>query len=68
MKPTVKITDASLFGNRLYGITQEYPKEHMAYENCVTPGNYVRTSTVVKVDGNLVETQRTIYDVVSWKT
>ena len=68
MKPTVKITDASLFGDRLYGITQEYPKEHAVYEGCVIPGRYIRTSPVVKVEGNLVETQRTVYDVVSWKT
>ena len=68
IKPTVKIRNASVAFGRLYGITDDYPKEHMGYEGCVTPGHTIQTSKIVKQDGDVIETERTIYNVTSWET
>ena len=65
-KPIVNIRDACIVGGRLFGVTDDYPTEHMGYPGCVTPGHMIQTSPIVKNDGNVVETQRTIYNVTSW--
>lgn len=71
-KPVIQIRNASFIdyhlpGQRaLYGIVEDYPEDHMVYPGCVTNGKYVTTSVVVNVDGDTVETKRSIYKVLSW--
>lgn len=70
-KPTVQIKDCYIFENYLginilSGITVDYPDEHKAYPGCLSNGERVYTSAVVAVDGDTVETLRTIYKVQNW--
>lgn len=66
-KPIVKITGAFIIGNRLFGVVHDYPESHHAYSGCVTNGREVTTSPIVSInktlDGDVVETQRTLYRV-----
>lgn len=71
MKPIVKIQDCSLLytlssNKMLTGIPMDYPDEHQAYPGCLSNGRRVYTSKVVSVEGNTVETLRTIYEVQNW--
>ena len=50
----------------LYGKTYDYPVDHMDFPGCVTPGKEIVTSPIIRHDGDLVETERTIYHVKSW--
>lgn len=71
-KPVIQIRNASFidypltYQRALYGIVEDYPEEHMYYPGCVTNGRYITTSAVVNVDGDIVETKRSIYKVLSW--
>ena len=65
-KPSVQIADAFVFGDRLCGKPLDYPEEHQHRAGAVTNGRTVITSKIIKVDGDTVETQRTIYNVVNW--
>ena len=67
-KPIVNIHQAYFFAGALVGIVKDYPDDHQAFPGAVTNGKEVRTSQIVKHDGNIVETQRTIYHVNSWLT
>lgn len=71
LKPTVQIKDCTLMPGgdgkeRLWGTVLDYPDEHQCYEGAVTNSKPVITSPVVKVCGQYVETQRTIYFVQNW--
>lgn len=66
MKPIIDINEAYIIGPHLYGVPVNYPEEHMYYKGAVPPGEYVRTSAIVKHEGNTVETMRTIYNVLTW--
>lgn len=71
MKPVVQIKDACIVGDPeivqvLFGTVLDYPEEHMVYEKAVTNGHIVRTSKIVEIRGDVVETERTIYQVQSW--
>jgi hypothetical protein len=66
MKPIVHIKDAMIFNNRLMGVVIDYPEEHQGYPGAVTNGKDVITSSIVSIEGDTVETQRTIYHVDSW--
>jgi len=73
IKPTVQIKDCYLEPHIsgcqiLSGVVLDYPDEHQFYSGCLTNGNRVWTSKVVSVDGNTVETLRTIYKVQNWIT
>lgn len=65
-KPVVNINNAFIENNRLYGITENYPKEHGVYEGCVSNTTLVQTSPIVHKEEDYVETERTIYFVKSW--
>ena len=70
-KPTVQITDCYLEGHPsgcqiLSGIPQDYPDEHQGYPGALRNGHRVWTSAVVSVEGDTVETLRTIYKVQNW--
>ena len=70
-KPTVQIKNCTLVNHPsgcqvLTGIVLDYPDEHQGFPGAVTNGQWVRTSAVVKVDGNTVDTLRTIYNVQNW--
>ena len=65
-KPIVHIKDAMFFNNRLMGVVIDYPEEHQGYPGAVTNGKDVITSSIVSIEGDTVETQRTIYHVDSW--
>jgi hypothetical protein len=70
-KPVIQIRNACFINypnkqQALSGIVEDYPEEHMGYPGCVTNGRYVTTSAVVNVDGDMVETQRSTYKVLSW--
>lgn len=71
-KPVIQIRNASFIYHpithkrELYGIVEDYPEDHMVYPGCLTNGGYVTTSAVVNVDGDTVETKRSIYKVLSW--
>lgn len=67
MKPTIDIKDAYILAGMLWGIPVDYPKEHQYYPGAVTPGKEVHTSSIVKHEGNRVETLRSIYNVLNWK-
>lgn len=71
-KPVIHIRNAGFIDypfthqRVLRGIVEDYPEDHMYYPGCVTNGGYVTTSAVVSVDGDTVETKRSIYKVLSW--
>ena len=70
-KPMVQIKDCLLVDHPsgcqvLTGIVLDYPDEHQGFPGAVTNGRWVCTSAVVNVDGNDVETLRTIYNVQNW--
>lgn len=65
-KPTVHIKNAYINNNRLLGVVLDYPDDHQGYPGAVTNGHAVITSPIVSHEGNVVETQRTIYHVDSW--
>ena len=70
-KPTVQITDCYLEDHPsgcqiLSGIPQDYPDEHQGYPGALRNGHRVWTSAVVSVEGDTVETLRTIYKVQNW--
>ena len=57
-KPTVQIKDYAFIGNILVGTALNHPRAPDGGE-CE-----VRTSTIVRRDGRLVETKNTIYELV----
>ena len=65
-KPIVHISNASIIANRLVGTVHDYPEEHQGYPGAVTNGKGVMTSSIVSIEGDRVETQRTVYIVDSW--
>lgn len=70
-KPTVQIKDCYLERHSpgcriLSGIPLDYPDEHQYYPGALRNGHRVWTSKVVSVDGDTVETLRTIYKVQNW--
>ena len=71
IKPTVQIKDCELLDHPsgcqvLTGIVLDYPDEHQGFPGAVINGRWVRTSAVVNVEGDTVETLRTIYNVQNW--
>ena len=66
-KPIVPIKDAMIIGNRLCGVPIDYPESHMAYPGCISNEKEVLTSQIINNDHELVETKRTIYQVINWK-
>lgn len=67
-KPTVKIRNAILVvddknRNRLTGYIDEHPKYPVMEED-----SFCRSSPVIDIEGNRVETMNTIYLVESWVT
>ena len=71
MKPEIKILNAFVMGNRLYGDVLNYPVEHEYFPGAVNGDGTkevksVVTSTIVRVDGDTIETERSIYKVQSW--
>lgn len=68
MKPTVNISNAFIIGDHLYGTVHNYPENHMVRPGCVSNNKgTVRTSKILYKKGNIVETQRTIYNVLNWE-
>lgn len=68
MKPTVNISNASFVGNRLHGTVHNYPESHMVEPGCVSNNvGTVLTSRIIYHRDDIVETERTIYNVLSWK-
>lgn len=65
-KPTVDIEDCFLLGDRLYGFPLNYPDNHQGFPGAVSGSKYVVTSPIISRDGNHVETERTIYNVINW--
>jgi hypothetical protein len=70
-KPTVQIADCYLENHPsgcqiLSGIPLDYPDEHQYYSGALRNGHRVWTSAVVSVEGDTVETLRTIYKVKNW--
>lgn len=59
LKPIVSIQDAIIIGSRMYG----YPVNH---PNMPVNGKQVVTSPILKVDGDRVETENSIYNVLNW--
>lgn len=71
MKPEVKILNAFIMYNRLYGDAVQYPVDHQYFPGAVHGDGYnelqsIVTSKIVKQDGDTIETERTIYKVQSW--
>jgi hypothetical protein len=62
-KPLVNIADAVLKGGRLYGFPSNHPDSQH-----VSNTKLVRTSTVIRQDDKYVETENTIYHIISWVT
>lgn len=69
-KPVVQIKDCFILPNGankiLSGVPIDYPDEHQWYPGALENGKRVFTSTIVSVDGDTVETRRTIYKVQNW--
>lgn len=74
-KPTVQIKDAYITEigywsdsnlGILSGIPLDYPDEHQYRLGALENGKRVWTSAIVKQEGNVVETRRTIYHVLNW--
>ena len=66
-KPIVYISEAYLYENSLFGTVHNYPTDHMVISGCVTNNSgTVRTSSILNREGDTIETQRTIYKVLSW--
>lgn len=65
-KPIVDIQDAFVCGPSLWGYPVNYPQSHVPDGHRVTNGKMIRTSTIIKVQGDIVETERTIYNVLNW--
>lgn len=73
MKPTVDISDCYIYTSspgreHLVGIVHNYPDDHMYYAGCVVNDALVATSPIVNKSSTTVETMRTIYNVLNWKT
>lgn len=60
-KPTVEIFNAIVQNNRLIGTVYDHPKlgQYMA-------GKYIKTSEIIGFNGLNVETNNTLYKVISW--
>lgn len=64
-KPEVDITDASIIKwhgsdkEVLVGIPINHPNQYLN-------GQEIRSSAIVKIEGNTVETRNTLYNVLSW--
>lgn len=71
-KPVVKCEDAlifDLFGKkRMECKPLNYPEDHMVRSGCVENNQYAITSEVVSFGSDFVETKRTYYHVLSWRT
>lgn len=69
-KPIVQIKDCFILPDGtnqiLTGIPIDYPDEHQYYPGALENGKRVFTSAIVSVDGDTVETSRTIYKVQNW--
>lgn len=67
-KPVVDIEQAFVFGGSLWGYPKNYPQEHVhpEAEHGISGVKLIRTSTIVSIQHDLVETLRTIYNVLSW--
>jgi hypothetical protein len=71
MKPVVKINDAFILrgmdSERLFGYPLDYPEEHQWYPGCIR-GGMIRTGPIVSKEDHIIETERTIYAVLSWES
>ena len=70
-KPTVDIQDCYIYADtmgreRLTGVVLNYPVLHKV--NYFKDGDRVITSPIVSKGDNTVETVRTIYNILNWKT
>lgn len=68
-KPRVKISNAKITTtwvnlDVLEGVVGDYPENHGAGSRL--SGKKIITSAIVKIDGDIVETRNTIYEVESW--
>ena len=61
MKPTIEIRNARVLNNRLFGTINNH---HTLQVD--STGKEVVTSTIVKQNGNTIETLNTIYVVLNW--
>jgi hypothetical protein len=71
IKPVVDIQDCYIYADtmgreRLTGVVLNYPDEHKV--NYLKDGDRVITSPIVSKNVNTVETVRTIYNVLNWKS
>lgn len=60
LKPLVEIKDAHIVGDRLYGVPVNHPSPYVSNTTVVV------TSPIIKNDGENVETQNTMYEVLNW--
>ena len=65
-KPVVQIKDAFLVEDRLSGYPVDYPESHRYRPGEILNNRLVVTSAIVKRNGDVVETQRTLYQVLNW--
>ena len=70
-KPVVNISDCYVYADsmgreRLTGIVLDYPESHKV--NYFKNGEEVITSPIISKSANFVETIRTIYRIVNWKS
>lgn len=76
MKPTVQIKDCFItnigfHGGKLKnfilsGIPIDYPDEHQYRKFDQMNGRRIMTSEIVRHEENVVETTRTVYNVINW--
>lgn len=60
-KPIIEMTNAILRGDILVGMIYSHPRL-----GDFPDGEYIRSSTVVSVKDNIIETRNTIYKVIHW--
>ena len=63
LTPAFEVDSATLV-QCLIGDVEEYPEGHGA--GSALSGERIRTSRILKIDGNTVETRNTIYKVLNW--
>lgn len=71
VKPVIDIHNAYLVtvsdrDKFLCGRVPLYPKSHRPAGSNILEGHNVRTSRVLNITGPFVETERSIYNVISW--
>ncbi len=71
MKPIVDIKDCYIYADtmgreRLTGVVLNYPEDHKV--NYFKDGDKVITSPIISKGDTTVETVRTIYNVLNWKS